>query len=259
LIDLHSHILFGLDDGPPDIEGSVAMARVAVANGIHTIAATPHVREDYRYDLAEIASRTAALDERLRRERVKLDVICGAEVALTEISERDDRSLERLCLGTGRTLLLESPYTHAPQLIERVLAEVQSRGFGVLLAHPERSPAFLEDLRRLERLAGGGVLVSITAGSMAGRFGKPVFELTRSLFERGLVDNVASDAHDALRRPPDISGGFRSLDSDLPGLLEQQQWFTEDAAAAIASGEELPLRPTPPRRRRRGFGRGSGR
>jgi protein-tyrosine phosphatase len=191
---------------------------------------------------------------------VKLDVIRGAEVALTEIPARDDQSLERLCLGTGRTLLLESPYTQAPQLIERVLAAVQSRGFGALLAHPERSPSFLEDPRRLERLAEAGVLVSITAGSMAGRFGKPVFELTRSLFERGWVDNVASDAHDALRRPPDISEGFRRLDADLPGLLQQQPWFTGDVPEAIISGNELPPRPAPPLpRRRRRFGLRSGR
>jgi protein-tyrosine phosphatase len=148
-------------------------------------------------------------------------------------------------------MLVESPYQQATDTLEDTLFNLQLRGFKPILAHPERSPSFMSSPDRLAKLVERGMLCSVTSASMAGRFGRTVQRFTRTLFERGLVHDVASDAHDIRRRAPGLTAGFRLLDRDVPGLLGQIEWFTEAAPAAILAGQALPERPKlapPPRR-----------
>jgi protein-tyrosine phosphatase len=243
VIDLHCHILPGLDDGPPDLDSSVALARLAAADGTRTIVATPHVREDYPYAIEQIAERTDQVNRRLADESVPLTVRAGAEVAISRLSELDDATLSRICLGESGAMLVESPYQQATDTLEDALFNLQLRGYRPVLAHPERSPSFMSSPDRLEKLVERGMLCSVTSASMAGRFGKTVQRFTRTLFERGLVHDVASDAHDIRRRAPGLTAGFRLLDRDVPGLLGQIEWFTEAAPAAILSGQALPEKP----------------
>lgn len=262
MVDLHFHILPGLDDGPETIEGSVELARAAADAGTTVVAATPHVRADHPYDLGRIATGVEELNGALRTAGVPLDVVAGGEVAITELTELTelDRSvLHDVCLGDGPYVLVESPYTQVGQLLERALFEAQLAGLRPVLAHPERSPGFHEDLDRLSEIVSRGVLCSITAGSMAGQFGSTVRGLTAQMFERGLVHDVASDAHSLGRRPPGLRKGFEAMKEDLPGILEQVGWYTSHAPAAILAGEELPPRPEPLRRRGSGGARLAGR
>jgi protein-tyrosine phosphatase len=258
VIDLHSHILPGLDDGSTDLAATEAMARLAVADGVGTMVATPHVREDYPYPLDQISARTAIVNDHLRARRVQLEVQAGAEVAVSKLLDLDDEVLGTLCLGDGPYVLVESPYERATDLFEQSVFGLQLRGFRAILAHPERSPSFQSDPARLATLVDRGVLCSVTGASMAGRFGRTVQAFTRTLFERGLVHDVASDAHDARKRPPGLLAGFRVLDRDLPGILGQAEWFTLEAPAAILAGSPLPPRPqiAAPRRRVRWPGGG---
>jgi protein-tyrosine phosphatase len=140
-------------------------------------------------------------------------------------------------------MLVESPYQQATDMLEETLFNLQLRGYRPVLAHPERSPSFMRDPDRLEGLVERGVLCSVTAASMAGRFGRTVQRFSRVLFERGLVHDVASDAHDILRRAPGLTAGFRILDRDVPGLLGQIDWFTSAAPTAILAGDPLPDKP----------------
>jgi protein-tyrosine phosphatase len=244
VIDLHCHILPGLDDGPPDLDASVALARLAAADGTRTIVATPHVREDYPFAIEQIATLTEQVNQRLAAEGVALDVKAGAEVAMSRLSQIDDDTLSKLCLGEGtNAILVESPYQQATDTLEDTLFNLQLRGFKPVLAHPERSPSFMSSPERLEKLVERGMFCSVTSASMAGRFGKTVQRATRALFERGLVHDVASDAHDIMRRAPGLTAGFRLLDKEVPGLLAQIEHFTEQAPAAILAGRALP--PTP--------------
>jgi protein-tyrosine phosphatase len=243
VIDLHCHILPGLDDGPPDLDSSVALARLAAADGTRTIVATPHVREDYPFAIEEIAKRTDDLNRRLADEAVPLTVRAGAEVAISRLSELDDATLSRVCLAEANAMLVESPYQQATDTLEDALFNLQLRGFKPVLAHPERSPSFMSSPDRLEKLVERGMLCSVTSASMAGRFGRTVQRFTRTLFERGLVHDVASDAHDLRRRAPGLTAGFRLLDREVPGLLGQIEWYTDAAPAAILSGHALPERP----------------
>jgi protein-tyrosine phosphatase len=176
---------------------------------------------------------------------VEVEVVAGAEVALSKLAELDDSTIRALCLGDGPYLLVESPYTYAPVLLERLLSELQERGLRPILAHPERSASFLEDPPRLRRLVDGNILCSVTAASMAGTFGGAIRRFTLQLFREGLVHDVASDAHDPTHRSPNLRHGFDRLEQELPGIADQAEWFTVEAPAAILAGRDLPPRPAP--------------
>jgi protein-tyrosine phosphatase len=248
VIDLHCHVLPGIDDGPVNMDFSVAMARRALDSGIHVIVATPHVRSDYRNDPEGITAAVRELNDCLTAEGVEVRILPGAEVSLQQAADLDDQTLAALCLGSGNYLLAESPYRSIDIDLEGILAELQARGFRPVLAHPERCPIFQRDPSRLARLVNSGVLCSITAASLAGRFGTTVRKFSLELLYDGLVHDVASDAHDHLHRPPDILTGFESAEADVPGIRGQANWFTVTAPVAIVTGRALPPPPDPPPR-----------
>jgi protein-tyrosine phosphatase len=248
VIDLHCHILPGLDDGPVNLDFSVAMARRAEEAGILVTVATPHVRSDHSNEPEGIESAVRELNAALAAEDVELRVMAGAEVSLQKAAELHDDVLRALCLGSGHYLLVESPYRSSDIDLEGILWDLQARGFKPVLAHPERCPIFQRDPSRLARLVNGGVVCSITAASLAGRFGTTVRKFSLELLYDGLVHDVASDAHDHLHRPPDIMTGFESAEADVPGIRGQASWFTVTAPVAILTGKPLPAQPDPPPR-----------
>jgi protein-tyrosine phosphatase len=254
VIDIHSHILPGLDDGAPDLTASVAIARMAAADGVRTMIATPHVREDFPFPLDQIAERTRAVNEELRSRAIPIEVLRGAEVAASKLPDLDDETLAALCLADGPYVLVESPYLRASDLFEAAVFDLQLRGFRPVLAHPERSPSFQRHPERLAAMVERGVLCSVTSASMSGRFGRTVQKFTRRLFESGLVHDVASDCHDTAARPPGLGGGFRVLERDVPGIVEQMPWFTQLVPEAMVAGAALPSRP-PEREKGRGLRR----
>ena len=234
MIDLHTHVVPGIDDGARNMAASVTMAEVAAANGIRMLVATPHVREDFpNVDPAEIGDRARAVHEELARNGIPVAVVPGAELAISRAVDMSDAELRTITLGAnGRDLLLETPHGRIPSIFDEVVHDLQRRGFRVTLAHPE-----LSDLRsspeRLRALVDSGALVQITAESLTtwrrrGRF-------ARSALKEGLVHVIASDAHASEWRPPDLSPA-RSF-----GPLGR--WLTEDVPAALVEGRELPPRP----------------
>ena len=247
MIDLHSHILPGVDDGPPTVEGSLELARTAVAAGTRTILATPHINDDRSIDAARVAEGLEALRAELAAAEIPLEVLPGGEIAMWRLGDLDDAALRTLALGGGPYLLVESPFSPAIGAFEPLVLDLLGRGHRVLLAHPERCPAFHRDPERLQRLVDAGVLVQITAGSMTGGFGSTVRRLTATMLRTGVVHVVASDAHDAVKRPPGLNDGFASLERELPGLAELQPWMTEQVPRAILDGTPLPERPPLPK------------
>jgi protein-tyrosine phosphatase len=246
MIDLHSHVLPGIDDGAATLEDSLAIARAAVADGTRTLAATPHIDHHHGVEPVKLPARVRGLQAELKRRRIPLQLVTGGEIALARCAELSDADLRGLALGGGPYLLIESPHLPTGGAFEPALFDLQVRGFRVLLAHPERSPVFLRDRDRLRRLVAHGALCSITAGSIAGRFGRTVRSYSLELLREGLVHDVASDAHDDSRRPPTMRECFAAAERELPGLYEQVEWLTEGAPAAILRGRELPPRPELP-------------
>lgn len=237
MIDLHTHILPGLDDGPVTEDGAVAMARAGVAAGTQAMAATSHVNHGFGLSPGRIAAARAALSERLEREGVTLELLQGGEIAPDRLPALSEDDLRALTLGGGRYLLLECPFSPAVGL-DLMVADLQRRGYDVLLAHPERSPTFMRSPDRLAELVERGALAQVTAGSLTGGFGETVRRAAHAMLERGLVHVIASDAHDERHRPPDLS---RALDGP------QAEWMTQAAPAAILESRPLPERPPLPR------------
>jgi len=238
VIDLHCHVLPGIDDGPETIDGSVALARAAEAAGTRTIVATPHVSSRYPNDAATIAGLVEEMNTRFAAEGLALNVLSGAEIAITRIIDITADELLRLELGGGGWLLLEPPFTSVGIGLDTILLGLQHRGHRILLAHPERCLALRRDPRMLEALLASGVLMSITAGSLVGRFGGEVRRFALELARAGLIHNVASDAHDHLQRPPGIAGELAQA-----GLTPLADWLTQEVPAALLAGEEIPPRP----------------
>jgi protein-tyrosine phosphatase len=239
MIDLHCHVLPGIDDGPGTLDESVAMARVAAEQGTRTIVATPHVNTRFPNRAAEIADAVAAVNERLREDGVALEVLPGAEIALTGLEELDDDDLAAIGLGGSRWLLMECPFTLAIEGFAAAVRGLQGRGYGVVLAHPERCSGFHRHRELLAALVEEGTLTSITASSLTGAFGREPRRMAFDMFHSELVHNVASDAHDASQRSPEL---FEPISrAGLTG--DQLEWLTRDVPAALIAGADPPPRP----------------
>jgi protein-tyrosine phosphatase len=253
VIDLHTHVLAGVDDGPPTLDLAVELARAAATSGVKTIVATPHVSPRYRRTSTEISEAVEVLRAALISEGVDVAIVPGAEVELTMALDLDDSELAALRLAGGPHLLVESPLSPAAGDFDPMLADVRRRGHQVVLAHPERCPAFQRSPDRVERLVEQGFLCSITAGSIAGRFGGTVRKFTLELIARGWAHDISSDMHDVVRRPPGLLAEIASAERDLPGLAAQSDWYTKVVPAAILAGSPFGRRPDPPKRRPRSW------
>jgi protein-tyrosine phosphatase len=247
VIDLHSHILPGLDDGPATLEGSLELARVAVAEGTRTILATPHINHDPSIDPERIAASLAELRAALVEAEIPLEVLPGGEIAIWRLIDLDDDTLRALALGGGPYLLVESPFSPVIGDFEPMVLDLHRRGHRILLAHPERCPAFQKTPARLKSLVDAGALVQLTSGSMTGGFGSTVRRFTIAILREGYAHVIASDAHDTDRRPPGLRAGFPALERDLPGLGEQAEWLTQLVPRALLDGAPLPAQPPLPR------------
>lgn len=231
-------MLPGIDDGPATIEDSIALVRAAEASGTRAMVATSHVSWRYPNDAATIALLVDELNERLSEEGIAVEIFPGAEIATTRMEEIAPEELKCLHLGDGPWILLEPPFTPVTTGLGAVVASLQNAGHRVVLAHPERCPALLREPQIVQSLVGGGVLMSITASSLVGRFGGEVRRFARRLVEDRLVHNVASDAHDTIKRPPGMVQELQAA-----GLGELSDWLTNAVPAAILSGEDIPARP----------------
>lgn len=240
MIDLHCHILPGIDDGAPTLKDTLAMARAAVAAGTKTMVATPHVSWEWPdNNAALIASKVDEVNDALRGEELDLEVRPGAEIAMSRASELDDEELRALRLGGGPWLLVECPFVSSAAGFDLALSDLQARGHQVVLAHPERCAAFQRDPEALRGFLSSGMLSSITAGSLIGRFGRTVKAFSEHLMRTGLVDNVSSDAHDAgPRRDPAIAPVL-----DSAGFGAQADWLGRAVPLAVLSGTRIPPRP----------------
>jgi protein-tyrosine phosphatase len=245
LIDLHSHVLPGLDDGAADLGEAVGICEAAEADGIRVLAATPHVRADYPTTPEQMER---ALAEVRRAVGGTIELVPGGELDLAELA-RPKEELARFGLGGTRFLLVETPYLGWPLDLEQRLFEVRLAGFSVVLAHPERNRDVQQRPALLEPLVAAGTLVQLTAASIDGRFGRNARDCSFELLERGLAHLVASDAH-----APDLRAIGMSDAVDAIGEEQLARWLTEAVPRAILDGTAAPPRPEGKPRRRRWFG-----
>jgi len=236
VIDLHFHALPGVDDGPASMEQAIALLRGAEAAGTHTVVATPHLSAAYPHTRGEgVREGVLSLQAEADAAGIGVRIVPGAELEVMHCEVLGEDDLVGLRLGEGPYALVELPFSADARFAEMLLgmhADLQP----VVLAHPERSRAFQEDDELLGRLVGQGMLAQVTAASIAGSFGSTVKRCAWSMLARGLVHVVASDAHDAVGRPPLLREPLEAA-----GLGELCGALCEDGPAAILAGE----RPAP--------------
>ncbi len=243
-VDIHAHLLPGIDDGPEDLEGALEMARAAAQAGTETIASTPHLRWDFPgVDVHELADRCQRLREAIEREGIAIEVACAAEVSLVWALEASASDLALATYdGRGTDLLIETPSEVTS--IEGLLYQLRSQGMRVTLAHPERSQAFQRDPRLLHSLSGQGVLLQVNAASLTEpRRGSPLRKLAEHVCREGLAHALASDGHRAAAWRPvtSLAAGFEAA-AALVGRA-RARWMVWDVPGAIVAGIELPEPP----------------
>jgi protein-tyrosine phosphatase len=220
MIDLHSHILPGIDDGAPNLETALAMAQMAVDDGIRVMAATPHIMPGlYDNDAQDIRSRVAAFNINLEEAGIDLHVVVGCDAHIRPDFLNCVRDGTLLRINDSRYILFEPPHTTLPQRLEDLLFNVMMAGYVPVLTHPERLKWIEQHYSVFQSLVQAGVWMQITCGSLTGRFGsRPKYWAERMLAE-GMVHILASDAHNLTSRPPLMSGAFTKAQSEV-GLDE---------------------------------------
>ncbi|TIQ21312.1 MAG: capsular biosynthesis protein [Mesorhizobium sp.] len=206
MIDLHSHILPGLDDGSPSLAESLEMARLAVADGTTHMACTPHIVPGmYENGSANIARAVQGLEQALRRAAIPLALYVGADVHIAPDLP------EQLALGSVPTLnrsryfLFEPPHHVLPPRLEHLALRLINAGFIPILTHPERLTWIKANYDVVERLNAIGCLIQLTADSIVGAFGRTALYYSEKLIDEGRVDIIASDTHGAARRRPGLT------------------------------------------------------
>jgi protein-tyrosine phosphatase len=206
MIDLHSHILPGLDDGSPNLAESLEMARLAVADGTTHMACTPHiVRGMYENGTDNIVRAVHALEQALRRAEVPLILYVGADVHIAP-DLPDQLALGKVpTLNRSRYFLFEPPHHVLPPRLEELAVRLINAGFVPILTHPERLTWIKANYDVIERLNTLGCLIQLTADSIVGAFGRTALYYSEKLIDEGRVDIIASDTHSATRRRPGLS------------------------------------------------------
>ena len=239
VVDLHSHILPGIDDGARSLEESVEIAIAATRDGTTVMAATPHVRDDFPTAGTTMEQLVRELDGILREKRIPLKVLGGAEIALPQLQTLSDEELRLFSLaGNPRYLLVEFPYFGWPLSLEAEIWNYGRRGITLVLAHPERNPEVQFDPTSIAPLVAAGALVQLTAASVDGRLGRHNKRTAHKLIAAECAHLIASDAHwPGLRRVGVSSAAAAVRDSRLAN------WLVQEVPAAIVQDVPIPNRP----------------
>ncbi|MEW6260972.1 MAG: CpsB/CapC family capsule biosynthesis tyrosine phosphatase [Thermodesulfobacteriota bacterium] len=248
MIDLHCHILPGIDDGAADLAESIRMAELAAADGIHAIVATPHNGNGVHVQVAAtIRERVSDLQNVLEELGIPLRVHAGAEEHFRPELVEDARNGRVIPIDpAGRVLLLEFPFMSLPDGVEERIFRLQTMGYRIVLAHPERNVVFQHEIDRLLGLVGAGCLTQITEMSLTGDMGEPAFDCALEMIERRMAHILASDAHSADFRYPRLSEGVKIV-GKITKREEVGRRMVLDWPQALLAGEPIecpePLRP----------------
>ena len=243
MIDLHCHILPGVDDGPATMAEAVAMCRAAAADGIHTIVTTPHFNPGrFTWSADEQQASITALQCEIDAAGIELTLLPGAEIAFSPELPQLLKSGTHLTINRAPYFLLEFRPQAVPANIEQFLSTLMDAGYLPVIAHPERNSWFTHRHDVLTSLVRRGALLQITADSLLGRLGADVRTFSRQLLSNNLVHIIASDAHNSSDRPALLSGAV-SAAAELVGAELAAAMVTANPLAVI-NGTRL----TPPER-----------
>lgn len=254
MIDIHCHILPGIDDGPLTLNESIEMCRMASTDGIKTIVATPHFNPGaYENSSDKIFRLIEDLETELKNEKIEIKILPGADIAITPELPDYFKKEEYLTINrTGRYFLAEFPPASVPPKWDAFLLSLLSSGIVPIITHPERNPWFIEHPDALYSVVSKGVMVQITAMSITGGFGEDIQRYSIFLLQNNLAHVIATDAHSAAYRPPVLSDAVKFA-ADVIGE-ERAKALVTTVPAAIIEGKPASFpEPIQPRRKKKGW------
>jgi protein-tyrosine phosphatase len=236
MVDLHCHILCGMDDGARSFAESLAMAEMAIADGITHVVATPHSSPEFRFDYGKV-----------QREAEKLQAALGDKLILAtgcdfHLSPENISALKKarspFCIHQRDYLLVEFNEFAIPPAMDQQLYELQLAGLRPIITHPERNAILRAQPERLEKWIRNGCYGQVTGGSLTGGFGSNVADASRKWIAQGLVHFIASDAHNTTTRPHKLLAAYRAVEQEF-GNEKAEALFRENPLAAF-EGRGLP-------------------
>src|SRR5271156_2781661 len=239
MIDIHHHLLFGLDDGSPDLDTSVAMAQMAADDGITHISCTPHANHRYHFDPAVNAERLAELRQRLDG-RITLGLGCDFHLSYDNIEDAL-KNRTKYTINGKQYLLVEFDDLMIPTSMNDAFYEMMVAGLQPIITHPERNLTIQRHPERMKEWLRQGCLVQVTASSLTGRFGRTAQSLAMQFLERDWVHFLATDAHNLESRPPRLREAYEVVAKRFGKETAERLCVTNPRA--VFYGEDLPEHP----------------
>ncbi len=241
MIDIHSHILPGVDDGAPDLETSLEMCKIAVSDGVTIMAATPHMLDGiHNVERETIISGVAELQKKLDENNIQLHVVPGADIHINVDFINLYKSGSIVTLNdNGKYALIEFPPSTIPQKANEFLFSLQVHGVVPIITHPERNQSVQRHPEQAIKWAESGHVIQVTTASITGELGKEAKECSMKLLEANLVHVVASDAHSATWRAPGLSAA-RSIIAEMISE-EEAELATRLRPESIVNGGSVDL------------------
>ncbi|MFC3884658.1 tyrosine-protein phosphatase [Bacillus songklensis] len=229
MIDIHCHILPNIDDGAKTIEDSLEMAKIAVADGITTIIATPHHQNGRFINVkSSIIERVKELNEELTKQSIPLTILPGQEPRIYGELVEDYEKGEVLTLNDGKKyVMVEFSSSQVPKYAEQLLFDIQLQGLNPVIVHPERNAQIMEQPDLLYDFVKKGALTQVTASSVTGHFGKKIQKFSQQLIEANLTHFIASDAHNTSGRTFRLSEAYNIIEKQYG--TNMVYFFTENA------------------------------
>ncbi len=245
MVDLHHHLVFGVDDGSPDLETSVAMVEMAVSDGITHIVATPHANAEFHYDREAHEAKLQQIREALPADTASAITLgLGCDFHLNfENTTSIQKSKETYQINRGPYLLIELADTSIPQRMDELLYDLRVLGLVPILTHPERNATLQRSRNRLAEWLRTDLLVQVTAGSITGNFGKTAERVAWELLENNWTHFVSSDAHNLTRRTPRMSDAYKLVAKRVGEDIAERLFVTNPLA--VFEGRALSAQPEP--------------
>lgn len=239
MIDIHHHLLFGLDDGAKDLETSVAMAEMAEEDGITHVVCTPHANGHYNFDPATNQQKLEQLRERTEG-KLTLGLGCDFHLSFENIDDAL-RNPHKYTINQKNYLLVEFANLSIPQQMTQVFHQFLAAGVQPIITHPERNLTIQKTPQRLDEWIAGGCLVQVTAASLTGRFGRFAESFAHKLLQQNKVHFLATDAHNLQSRPPRMKEAFNVVAERYGRETAERLCVTNPKAAFF--GEDFPAQP----------------
>ncbi len=246
MIDLHSHLLPGVDDGAADLSVALEMARAWVADGVTVVACTPHILPGLYHNTGpQIRTKVAQLQEALNQAGIPLRLVTGADNHIVPDFVAGLQSGHLLTLADSRYVLVEPPHHVAPPRLEELFFSILVAGYVPILTHPERLTWIESEYSTMIRLVQKGVWMQITAGSLTGAFGRRPKYWAERMMAEGLVHILATDAHNLDRRAPILSHGREAAAKRVGDMEAEHLVLTrpQGIIANMAPGDLLQIAP----------------